>query len=66
MGIAQNFANKVNSTCSDATNIATNMCPIDGDDATMDIDLTTDPALPGHVFGSPEDIWTNVVLDVIL
>ena len=46
--------------------IATNMCPIDGDDATMDIDLTTDPALPGHVFGSPEDIWTNVVLDVIL
>jgi hypothetical protein len=42
------------------------MNPSDRDDATIDIDLTPAPALPGQVFGNPEAIWANVVLDVIL
>jgi hypothetical protein len=44
----------------------TKMNPSDRDDATIDIDLTPAPALPGQVFGNPEAIWANVVLDVIL
>jgi hypothetical protein len=44
----------------------TNMYPRDGDVASIDIDLTLAPALPGQLIGSPEEIWINVVLDVIL
>jgi hypothetical protein len=44
----------------------TNIHPLDSDVATMDIDLTLAPELPGQVFGNPEDIWAKIELDVIL
>ena len=42
------------------------MYPVDRDVASIDIDLTLDPALPGQLIGSPEEIWMNAVLDIIL
>ena len=43
----------------------TNMCPSDSDVATIEIDLTLAPELPGQVFGNTV-IWTKEVLEVIL